>query len=172
MYVTVVQMVVTYLSILVLSTMHCVTHSTSQFLLSSPLWLTSTGNVPTCNFFITHIEHYFNSDIGGQSMWAGGAISLTEQCSFISHPTDGLLVLSHFLIYIQKNPVLIQTILYSGTSLQYRSFFLKKRPTTKHFHYLFISWHHFLSSFPTKRKNYYVGLTYSEIIYSDHLSWP
>ena len=50
----------------------------TSFPLSSPLWLTSTGSVPTRNFFITRIRTFFVADIAGQSMRAGGATSLAE----------------------------------------------------------------------------------------------
>ena len=50
----------------------------SAFPLSSPLWLTSKGTVPTCHFFISRIHTFFTADIAGQSMRAGGATSLAE----------------------------------------------------------------------------------------------
>ncbi|KAF8222356.1 putative retroelement protein [Tricholoma matsutake] len=46
--------------------------------LSSPSWLTVDGTVPTHSFFMHHLHQFFNSNIGGQSMHAGGATSLTE----------------------------------------------------------------------------------------------
>jgi hypothetical protein len=50
----------------------------SMFPLASPLWLTSTGNIPTHQFFMTRLWRYFSLDVGGQSMRAGGATSLAE----------------------------------------------------------------------------------------------
>jgi hypothetical protein len=50
----------------------------SQFPLASPLWLTSQGTVATQDFFITQLHYYFNHDVTGQSMRAGGATSLAE----------------------------------------------------------------------------------------------
>ena len=50
----------------------------TSFPLSSPLWLTSGGSVPTRNFFITCIRTFFAADIAGQSMRASGATSLRE----------------------------------------------------------------------------------------------
>ena len=46
--------------------------------LSSPLWLKQNGSVPTCQFFITRLRHYFAKDVAGQSMRAGSATSLAE----------------------------------------------------------------------------------------------
>jgi hypothetical protein len=60
---------------------------------SSPLWLREDGSVPRRSFFIKRFQHFFGSDFGGQSMRAGGAIA--------------------FKIYIRKNPILIQTIIYT-----------------------------------------------------------
>ena len=47
---------------------------------SSPLWLTSWGTIPTRSFFIRHLHQFFNSDTAGQSLCAGGATSLAENC--------------------------------------------------------------------------------------------
>ena len=87
----------------------------SLFPLSSPLWLTSTGNVPTHDFFIARLHHYFKRDVGSQSMRADGATSLAEH----GVPPSLMQLMGHwssqaFLIYIQKNPVLIQALLYSS----------------------------------------------------------
>ena len=38
-----------------------------KFPLSSPLWLTSKGAIPTRSFFIKHLQCFFNSDTAGQS---------------------------------------------------------------------------------------------------------
>ena len=53
-------------------------HRDERFPLSSPLWLTSKGVVPTRSFFIKRLRRFFNSDIAGQSLRAGGATSLAE----------------------------------------------------------------------------------------------
>jgi len=57
---------------------------------------------------------FFATDIGGQSMRAGGATSLAEHGvppSLIQ--AIGRWSSDAFLIYIRKNPVLIQALLYS-----------------------------------------------------------
>ena len=46
--------------------------------LSSPLWLMQNGSVPTRQFFINRLRHYFSKDVAGQSMRAGDATSLAE----------------------------------------------------------------------------------------------
>lgn len=48
------------------------------FPLSFPLWLTSSGSVPTRSFFMRRLRLFFEKDVGGQSMRAGGATSLAE----------------------------------------------------------------------------------------------
>ena len=79
---------------------------------SSPLWLTEAGEIPTRSFFIHRLRLFFGSDVGGQSMRAGGATSLAE------HGTPPSLIQSigrwastAFQIYVRKNPVLIHALL-------------------------------------------------------------
>ena len=86
-----------------------------KFPLSSPLWLTSSGSIPTRNFFITRLRRYFERDVAGQSMRAGGATYLAENgvppslIQFIGRWSSDA-----FFIYIRKSPVLIQALLYSS----------------------------------------------------------
>jgi hypothetical protein len=86
----------------------------TTFPLSSPLWITSRGCVPTRYFFISRLHQFFTKDIGGQSMRAGGATSLAENgvppslIQFMGRWTSDA-----FFIYIRKSPVLIQALLYS-----------------------------------------------------------
>ena len=87
----------------------------SKFPLSSPLWLTSKGEVPTRYFFMSRMKHYFDQDVGGHSMRAGGATTLAER----GVPTSLIQMIGRwssdaFLIYIRKSPVLIQALLYSA----------------------------------------------------------
>ena len=49
-----------------------------HFPLSSPLWLTANGTVPTQAFFMWRLCIWFDKDIAGQSMQAVGATSLAE----------------------------------------------------------------------------------------------
>ena len=97
-----------------LSTFRTYLHSCDHhFPLSSPLWLTSKGTVPTRFFFMSRMKRFFESDVGGQSMRAGGATSLAEHgvppslIQFIGRWSSDA-----FLIYIRKNPVLIQALLH------------------------------------------------------------
>ena len=46
--------------------------------IASPLWLTKAGTVPTRSFFITRLRLFFQNNISGHSMQAGGATSLAE----------------------------------------------------------------------------------------------
>ena len=45
---------------------------------SSPLWLHSDGTIPTRSWFVNQLHIFFENDIAGQSMQAGGATSLAE----------------------------------------------------------------------------------------------
>ena len=87
------------------------------FPFTSPLWLTEARKVPLRSFFTTRLRLFFNSSVGGQSMRAGGATSLAEH----GIPPSIIQALRRwasaaFLIYIRKNPVLIQAMLFSNRS--------------------------------------------------------
>jgi hypothetical protein len=83
--------------------------------LSTPLWLKKNGTVPTRQFFISRLRRYFDKDVAGQSMRAGGATSLAEHgvppslIQFMGRWSSDA-----FFIYIRKSPVLIQALLYSS----------------------------------------------------------
>ena len=75
----------------------------------------ANGAVPTRQFFISRHRQFFNRDVAGQSMRAGGATSLAENGvppSLIQ--LIGRWTSDAFFIYIHKSPVLIQALLYSG----------------------------------------------------------
>jgi hypothetical protein len=84
------------------------------FPLSSPLWLRSNGAVPTRTFFISRLRHFFTTDVGGQSMRAGGATSLAEN-GVAPHIIQGIgrWASSAWQIYIRKHPVLLQAMLHA-----------------------------------------------------------
>jgi hypothetical protein len=85
------------------------------FPVSSPLWLTEDGQVPTRSFFINRLRLFFDNSVAGQSMRAGGATSLAEHGvpPSIIQPL-GRWSSTAFLIYIRKSPALIQAMLYSN----------------------------------------------------------
>jgi len=88
----------------------------AKFPFSSPLWLTSRGTIPTCSFFIRCLCQFFNYNTTSQSLCAGGATSLAEN----SMPPSIIQAISRwvsdaFKIYVQKNPVLIQALLFGQT---------------------------------------------------------
>jgi hypothetical protein len=85
------------------------------FPLSSPLWLTSKGCIPTRDFFTSRLRRFFDRDVAGQSMRAGGATSLAEH----GVPPSLIQLIGRwssdaFFIYIRKSPILIQALLYSN----------------------------------------------------------
>ena len=86
----------------------------NRMALASPLWLTASGNVPTRSFFIRRLRLFFDTDVAGQSMRAGGATLLAE-CG--SPPqiiqSIGRWSSEAFKIYVRKNPVILQAMLYS-----------------------------------------------------------
>jgi hypothetical protein len=82
---------------------------------ASPLWLTTAGTVPTRHFFMNRLTTFFKDNVGGHSMRAGGATSLAEHGvpPSIIQPM-GRWASDAFLIYIRKNPALVQALLYAG----------------------------------------------------------
>ena len=51
------------------------------FPFSSPLWLREDGTIPMRSFFIKHLHSFFEKDVAGQSLHAGGATILAEMGS-------------------------------------------------------------------------------------------
>jgi len=84
------------------------------FPLSSPLWLNDKGVVLTRSFFMRRLQVFFSSDVGGQSMRAGGATSLAEN-GVAPHIIQGIRrwASSTWQIYIRKHPVLLQAMLHA-----------------------------------------------------------
>jgi len=90
---------------------------------SLPLWLTSQGTIPTRSFFIRCLHQFFNSDTASQSLCAGGATSLAENSvppSIIQ--AIGRWASDTFKIYVRKNPVLIQALLFGQTKRSQSTF--------------------------------------------------
>ena len=81
---------------------------------ASPLWLTAAGAVPSRSFFITRLRLFFTRDIAGQSMRAGGATALAEHgVSPAIIQASGRWASEAFLVYIRKNPTLLQGFLHA-----------------------------------------------------------
>jgi hypothetical protein len=77
------------------------------------LWLRQSGKVPTRSWFMRRLRKYFPKDIGGASMRAGGATALAEDGT-APHIIQaiGRWASPAFQIYIRKNPVILQALLY------------------------------------------------------------
>jgi hypothetical protein len=83
---------------------------------ASPLWLTAAGTIPTRSFFINRLRLFFTPDIAGQSMRAGGATALAEHgVSPAIIQASGRWASEAFLVYIRKNPTLLQGFLYAAS---------------------------------------------------------
>jgi hypothetical protein len=83
------------------------------FPFSPDLWLRADGSRPSRSFFIRRMRLFFHNDTAGQSMRSGGATSLAEN----GVPPNliqaiGRWASSAFQIYIRKNPVLLQALLF------------------------------------------------------------
>jgi hypothetical protein len=83
------------------------------FPFSSDLWLRADGSRPSRSFFIRRMKTFFANDVAGQSMRAGGATSLAEN-GVPPHliQATGRWASNTFQIYIRKNPVLLQALLF------------------------------------------------------------
>jgi hypothetical protein len=77
------------------------------------LWLRQSGKVPTRSWFMRQLGKFFPKNIGGASMRAGGATALAET-GVAPHIIQaiGRWASSTFQIYIRKNPVILQALLY------------------------------------------------------------
>jgi hypothetical protein len=83
---------------------------------ASALWLTATGTVPTRSFFISRLRLFFGSDVAGHSMRAGGATALAENgVSPSIIQAAGRWASDAFLVYIRKNPTLLQGFLHTAS---------------------------------------------------------
>lgn len=94
-----------------------------QFPFSSPLWLTNNGSIPTRSFFMRRLHRFFDSNTAGQSLRAGGATSLAENGvppSIIQ--AIGRWASDAWKIYVRKNPVLIQALLFGQNQRSQSSF--------------------------------------------------
>jgi hypothetical protein len=81
---------------------------------SSPLWLTSKGDVPTRSFFMSRFHNLFSKSYGGASMRAGGATHLAK----IHTPPEIIRGMGRWSsdaweIYIRIHPTLLQALLHS-----------------------------------------------------------
>jgi hypothetical protein len=85
------------------------------FPFSPDLWLRADGSRPSRSFFIQRLNLFFDADSGvaGQSMRSGGATSLAEN-GVPPHLIQaiGRWASTAFQIYIRKNPVLLQALLF------------------------------------------------------------
>jgi hypothetical protein len=90
----------------------------SLFPFNLELWLTDDGTVPTCSFFITCLHALFNTSIVGQSMHVGGPTSLAE-AGVSPHIIQaiGQWKSDTWQIYVCKNPVLIQAMIFGGKAI-------------------------------------------------------
>jgi hypothetical protein len=87
------------------------------------LWLREDGEVPTRGWFMRKLRIFFPKDIGGQSMRAGGATSLAE--AGVAPPVIQAIsrwASNSFQIYIRKNPVLLQALLFGCPAHQPAAF--------------------------------------------------
>ena len=87
-------------------------------LIVSPLWLTAAGKIPTRSFFISRLRFFFDTDIAGQSMRAGGATALAEHgVSPAIIQASGQWASEAFRVYIRKNPTLLQGLVHARTAV-------------------------------------------------------
>jgi len=92
---------------------HYLTSRDRLFPLASPLWLTSSGTVPTRSFFVSRLKAFFPHDVSGHSLRAGGATMLAERGA-APHiiQAAGRWSSDAFQTYVRKNPFLLHGLLF------------------------------------------------------------
>src|ERR1700733_5425766 len=96
---------------------HYISSCDRLFPFHSQLWLKADGTVPCRSWFISHLRHYFGSDIAGQSIRAGGATAMAEAgAEPILIKGAGWWSSIAFERYIRKNPVVLHALILSRTS--------------------------------------------------------
>jgi hypothetical protein len=86
----------------------------SLFPASSPLWLTSSGKIPTRSFFISRFRSIFSKSYGGASMRAGGATHLAKnQTTPECIRAIGRWSSDAWQVYIRIHPTLLQALIHS-----------------------------------------------------------
>jgi hypothetical protein len=91
----------------------------SLFRLRPALWLTSSGSLPTRAWFLRRLHTLFPADVSGHSLRSGGATFFAA----LGWPDERIQALGRwssdaFKIYIRKNPVVLQALLYGRTILE------------------------------------------------------
>ena len=90
----------------------------SHFALFPQLWLRSDGSVPSRSWFLSRLHSVFPRSIRGQSMRAGGAVSLTAA----GVPPSQIQAIGRWRSdtlerYIRRHPTLLQAVLFHGRSI-------------------------------------------------------
>ncbi|KAF8213356.1 hypothetical protein K438DRAFT_2009567 [Mycena galopus ATCC 62051] len=81
------------------------------------LFVCEDGSIPTRSWFLSRLHKYFDKDIAGHSLRAGGAMSLAEAgVAPEKIQAIGRWASDTFQIYMQKNPTLLQSMLFAGHS--------------------------------------------------------
>ena len=84
------------------------------FPLCAELWLKEDGTIPTRVWFLCFL-HHLAGNIGGQSLWAGGATALAEAgIPPYMIKAIGWWLSDAFQIYICQHPILLAALLYSS----------------------------------------------------------
>jgi len=81
------------------------------------LWLKADGTTPLRSWFISHLHHYFGTDIAGQSMRSGGATAMAEAGAVPELIKGaGRWSSTAFERYIRKNLVMLHALILSRSS--------------------------------------------------------
>jgi integrase len=81
------------------------------------LFVREDGSIPTRSWFLGRLCKYFDRDIAGHSLRAGGATSLAEAgVAPEKIQAIGRWASNTFQIYMWKNPTLLQSMLFAGRS--------------------------------------------------------
>ena len=81
------------------------------------LWLTSSGDTPSYSWVITHLHATLGHEVGGHSLWSGGATALAlAGISDNAIQSMGQWASDTFRIYIRKHPVLLHALIHNKSA--------------------------------------------------------
>ena len=76
------------------------------------LWLRDNGSMPTCQWFITCLHHFFPSNVSGHSMHSGGATALAVAgVPFSLIQANGRWSSDAWQLYVRKHPVIVHMLM-------------------------------------------------------------
>jgi len=94
----------------------------ARFPLHAPLWLRSTGDVPTYSWVVSRLKHALGTDVAGHSLRSGGATTLALAGTPDDHiQAHGRWSSNAYHVYIRKHPIMMQSLLHGHSAFDLSS---------------------------------------------------